>query len=70
MGWVKRLVDLEPTALRQAKYVHCATQQFCIIFAPELVTGAIAGNIRKYLFQNGNSFTAAELGTRHARSGR
>jgi hypothetical protein len=32
MGWVNWLVGLEPGSLRQAKYGHCATQQFCIIF--------------------------------------
>src|ERR1700688_3208534 len=50
MGWVKWLVDLEPPALRQAKYVHCATQQFRLIFARELVAAAVAGNIIKLLF--------------------
>jgi hypothetical protein len=50
MGWVKRLVDLEPTALRQAKYVHCATQQFRIIFVLELIAAAAAGNSCKLLF--------------------
>jgi hypothetical protein len=49
MGWVKRLVDLEPPALRQAKYVHCATQQFCLIFAQELVAAAVKGKICKLL---------------------
>jgi hypothetical protein len=50
MGWVKRLVYLEPMALRQAEYVHCAAQQFCIIFVRELVAAVVTGNMRKLLF--------------------
>jgi hypothetical protein len=50
MGSVKRLVFLEPAALRQGKYVHCATQQFCVIFALELLTARNLGSATKGLF--------------------
>jgi hypothetical protein len=50
MGSVKRLVVLEPAALRQGKYVHCATQQFCVIFALELPTARNLGSAAKGLF--------------------
>jgi hypothetical protein len=52
MGWVKWLDYLEPMALKQAEYVHCATQQFCIIFVRELGAAAVTGKIRKLLFLN------------------
>jgi hypothetical protein len=52
MGWVKRLFGLEPGSLRQAKYGHCATQQFCLIFARELIAAAVVGIIVKALFLN------------------
>lgn len=55
MLWVKWLVGLEPRPLRQAKYGHCAAQQFCLIFARELCCAAIGGNIFKYLFLKGKS---------------
>jgi hypothetical protein len=50
MGWVKRLIVLEPIALRQGEYVHCAAQQFCLIFAPELGAAPDLGKIHKLLF--------------------
>jgi hypothetical protein len=50
MGWVKRLVVLEPIALRQGKYVHCAAQQFCLIFAPELYAAPDLGKSISYCF--------------------
>jgi hypothetical protein len=50
MGLVKRLVVLEPAALRQAEYVHCAAQQFCIIFALELSSARNLGSAAKHLF--------------------
>jgi hypothetical protein len=53
VGWVKRLVVLEPDALRQGKYVHCATQQFCVIFALELPTARNLGSAAKGLFLGG-----------------
>jgi hypothetical protein len=52
MGSVKWLFDLEPTPLRQAQYGHCAAQQICLIFAPELFAAAVVGNIVKALFLN------------------
>jgi hypothetical protein len=52
MGWVNRLVVLEPVALRQGEYVHCAAQQFCLIFAPDLNAAPDRGRIHKRLFFN------------------
>jgi hypothetical protein len=47
MGWVKRLVDLEPTALRQAKYGHCAAQRLCMIFALKIAAACDLSNLAK-----------------------
>jgi hypothetical protein len=46
----ERLVVLEPFALRQAKYGHCAAQQFCIIFALKIGAACDLCNLAKYLF--------------------
>jgi hypothetical protein len=50
MGWVNRLVVLEPGSLRQAKFVHCAAQQFRLIFAPELYAAPHLSKFIKLLF--------------------
>jgi hypothetical protein len=49
MGLVSRLVCLEPFALRQAKYGHCAAQQFCSTFAQRVNAAAIMGGGGKQL---------------------
>jgi hypothetical protein len=52
MGWVNRLVDLEPLALKQAKCDHNTTDHPWMIFVHQSSVGTIVGKISKLLFEN------------------